>query len=69
MSVEFKKMIKIGDTVTAKVMGANGEESYVSGEVPSINGEIVFIVARFPKVTHHSVKIQNIIPGENTNGK
>ena len=51
MSVEFKKMIKIGDTVTAKVMGANGEESYVSGEVASINGEIVFIVARFPKVT------------------
>ena len=69
MSVEFKKMIEIGDVVTAKVMGANGEESYVGGEVASINGEIVFIVTKFPRVTHHSVKIQNIIPGEKTNEK
>ena len=65
MQSEFKNYPKIGDTITAKIMGKDGEEEYVSGEIASINGDIVFIVSKYPRLKHYSIKTQNIIGGVN----
>lgn len=65
MGNEFKNYPKIGDTITAKIMGINGEEEYVSGEVASINEDIVFIVSKYPRKKHYSIKTHNIIGGVN----
>jgi len=62
---EFKNSLNIGDTVTAKVLGIHGEEEYVSGEIASINEDYVFIVSKYPRKKHYSIKTQNIIGGVN----
>tara|TARA_R100000908_G_C3748128_1_gene143090 strand:+ start:183 stop:332 length:150 start_codon:yes stop_codon:yes gene_type:complete len=46
-------------------MGKDGEEEYVSGEIASINEDIVFIVSKYPRTKHYSIKTQNIIGGVN----
>lgn len=46
-------------------MGKDGEEEYVSGEIASINGDIAFIVSKYPRLKHYSIKTQNIIGGVN----
>ena len=53
--------IKIGDTVTASTTNSDGDTIFVSGEISSVNGDNVFLMKRFPKIEHHSVKVVNII--------
>ena len=55
---------KIGDVVTAKTVNYDGDTIFVNGEIASINGDVVFITKRFPKIEHFSVKKDNIITGD-----
>ena len=54
----------IGDRVTAKTVNPDGDTIFVSGEISSINGDVVFITKRFPKIEHFSVKKDDIITGD-----
>jgi hypothetical protein len=60
-SKDYRKNIKIGQSVTAKSKNIDGDTVFVSGEISSINEDIVFISRRFPKVEHFSVKIKDLI--------
>ncbi len=54
------KEYKVGDTVTAQTTNDDGDTIFISGEIRSINENIVFVTRRFPKIEHFSVKLNNI---------
>ena len=54
----------IGDLVTAKTLNLDGDTIHVSGKIASINGDVIFITKRFPKIEHFSVKADEIITGD-----
>ena len=56
-----KNNYKIGDTVTAKTIVENGESKLVSVEITSITDKYIFLLRKFPKREHFSVKIADIV--------
>jgi len=57
----LKKNFNIGDMVTAKTVNIDGDTTYVSGEISSINGDNIFITKKWPKREHFSIKKQEIV--------
>ena len=59
--MELKNNFKIGDIVTAKTIGEDGESIFVSGEITSLTDKYAFLLKKFPKRQHFSVKVEDIV--------
>jgi|TARA_R100000234_G_scaffold16807_1_gene9122 hypothetical protein len=59
--MESNNSFKIGDTVTATTIGEDGKSIFVSGEIASLTDKYAFLLKKFPKVQHFSVKIEDIV--------
>jgi hypothetical protein len=59
--MESNNSFKIGDTVTATTIGEDGKSIFVSGEITSLTDKYAFLLKKFPKRQHFSVKVEDIV--------